>query len=360
MPSAWEVRDFSRGPVEVEYPEPSLSDGEVRVRIAAAGVCGSDRHIATGGDPRTPLPIIPGHEGVGRVAEIAGEKIDLVGRRLRQGDLITWDRGVTCGKCFFCAGAGQPYLCTERRVYGINVSSADPPHFRGTFAEEIVLFRDTSVYVLPSGEDPAEYVSASCSGATAAHSVEEAGVAEGDFVVVIGPGPLGLWTAALSRESDARAVMMTGTRDSRLELARSFGVDVVANVRETSPESRRQTVLDATGGRGADRVIDTSGRPETLTEGLSMLRKGGTYANSGVAVPVDRVPLDIYGVNLRNISLKGVWVSGTAHFYRAVRLVEEHRYPFERMVTHRLPLASMPQALNMDRTTGVMKAVLVP
>jgi len=81
------------------FPLVPLAEGEVRVKITCAGVCGSDVHMWRGEDPRTPLPMILGHEGVGEVAEIAGEKTDLFGRPLHEGDPVLWERGVMCGEC---------------------------------------------------------------------------------------------------------------------------------------------------------------------------------------------------------------------------------------------------------------------
>jgi threonine dehydrogenase-like Zn-dependent dehydrogenase len=245
-------------------------------------------------------------------------------------------------------------------VYGINVSSKEPPHLRGCFAEEIVLFPHTSIYKLDKNADPAALVSASCSGATAAHSVEEAGVKSGDTIVVIGPGPLGLWTAALAKSAGAITVILTGTRHDRLELGKLFGADLTVNVRETTESERLSAIKEASGGFGVDKVIDTSGAAGAVTEAFSWLRPGGTYANSGVAVPADHAPIDLYDLNKRNLTMKGVWVSGTRHFLRAVKLAVENAFPFEKMVSHRLPLARAQEALNMGRAEGVMKVVLVP
>ena len=122
-----------------EFPLPELKPGEVLVRITAAGVCGSDVHMLRGHDPRTPLPIILGHEAVGVVAGTGGRRHDINGDEVQPGDLIGWDRGVVCDDCFFCAVRKQPYLCPNRRVYGISISSKEPPHLKGGYATHIVL-----------------------------------------------------------------------------------------------------------------------------------------------------------------------------------------------------------------------------
>ena len=359
MPRAWVVEEFGRMEWK-ELPAVPPGPGEARLRVAAAGICGSDRHIIEGRDPRVPLPIIPGHEGVGEVLEPAGGLRDVLGREVRPGDLVAYDRGLTCGRCYHCRVLRTPFLCPQRRVYGINVSSAEPPHLRGNYAEEIILFAGTALYRLPRGAEAARYVSASCSGATAAHAVEEAAIVPGETVVVMGCGPLGVWVAALAGDAGAR-VAGVDVRPARLELAREFGVGLLLDASAGTAEERAEAVREFSGGLGADCVIDTTGVSATFAEGLAYLRRGGRYLNVGVAVPTESVPLDLYALNLRNLTLKGVWVSDTRHFVRAVRAVEEGRHPFQRLVTHRRPLAEAPEALRiMQEDPGALKVVLLP
>lgn len=360
MPHAWVVESFG-GMEWRELPEAGVGSGEVRLRVKAAGICGSDRHIIEGHDPRVPVPVIPGHEGIGEVLEMDGEAKDVLGRDIRPGMLVAYDRGVTCGRCYFCRVARTPFLCTSRKVYGINVSSAEPPHLRGNYAEQIVLFAGTALYILPEGADAAAYVSASCSGATAAHAVEEAAVSTGETLVVLGCGPLGVWAAALAGSSGAGRIIGTDIRAGRLELAKCFGVDVVLDAAHTNVDERVEEVRRLTAGLGADCVIDTSGITGTFAEGLKYLRRGGRYVNVGVAVLVDEAAFNLYEMNIRNLTLKGVWVSDTRHFVQAVQAVEAGRFPFERLVTHRIPLAQAPEGLKiMWGEPEALKVVLTP
>ena len=227
-----------------EFPEPSPDGGRAVVEVLAAGVCGSDHHMWKGKDPRTPLPIILGHEGTGRLVAPEGLK-DVRGREIRPGDLLIWDRGVTCGKCVFCTVKRQSFLCPERKVYGINMSCAEPPHLLGCYAERLSLLPGTRLLRLPGGADLPALVSASCSGATAAHAMEGA-VEPNDVVVVIGAGPLGAWCSAFAREGGAREVVVTDVRDSRLALARSFGATNTASGLTTTTRPSTPTTPSAT------------------------------------------------------------------------------------------------------------------
>ena len=198
-------------PLEMrEYPLPDLAPGEVLVKLVASGVCGSDVHMWRGHDPRTPLPIILGHEAIGVVEATGGRRRDLDGEEVKPGDLIGWDRGVVCDDCFFCSVRKQPYLCPDRRVYGISISCKDAPHLKGGYATHMVLDPRTKLVRLPQGVAPEVLVSASCSGATAAHAVEQCGIRQGDTVAVIGTGSLGLFAIAFVAGRGAARIIAIG------------------------------------------------------------------------------------------------------------------------------------------------------
>jgi len=343
-----------------ELPRPALGAGEALVRIAASGVCGSDVHMAGGADPRVRLPLVLGHESVGVIEETAGQVRSRDGRELRPGDAVAWDRGVYCGSCAHCA-AGREHLCPSRRTYGIHYGGSTPPQLAGGYATHIVLGEGTRIFRLPEGARPAELVSCACSGATAAHSVEAAAVAAGELAVVLGAGPLGLWTIALLAEAGARVVAI-GRRERRLELAREFGAAHVFDEAATSAAERREAMLEISGGLGADVVIDTTSSLEAAREGLAIARRGGRYVNSGAAVPVGEMPLRLYeDLVQRDISLRGVWVSGSAHFAKALAFALARAAALGKMVTHRFPLERANEALEAAaRDRSAVKVVLEP
>ena len=133
------LKEFN-SPLEfVDFPKPEVHDGEVLVRMTAAGICGSDVHMWRGEDPRTPRPMILGHEGVGVIEGIGGGQLrrDLYGTELKVGMPMIWDRAVVCGMCYFCAVKKLPNLCTSRWVYGIHKGCSDPPHLNGCYADHI-------------------------------------------------------------------------------------------------------------------------------------------------------------------------------------------------------------------------------
>ena len=242
------LEKFNKPLVLREFDAVPLQEGEVLVRVQAAGVCGSDVHIGEGNDPRVPLPIILGHEGVGRIEDIgpdAGQdkncqKKDLLGRPLNKGDLVIWDRGLTCGNCYFCTIKKEPYLCPERRVYGISLTSSRPPHLLGCYSEYIHLLSGTKLIKIEKEIDPAVLVAAACSGATAAHALELSCLKEGDTVVIQGPGPLGIFAVAMAREYGAADIIVIGSSAGRkrLKICQEFGATAILVRDETGPEER--------------------------------------------------------------------------------------------------------------------------
>lgn len=351
-----------QAPLDMETVEiPPLASGQILVQVEAAGVCGSDVHMWHGRDPRTPLPIILGHEGVGRVVDIAGVKLDIYGKQLRPGDRIIWERGVTCGQCHACAVLHEPSLCSQRWVYGIYRSLSVPPHLNGCYASHIVLDARTPIVSLQEQDDPALYVAAGCSGATAAHGFDLAPVQVGDTAVVLGPGPVGAFSAALAHAAGAANVILIGGTASRLELCRRVGATLTLDRHTTTPEARLQAVRDLTHGRGADLVVEASGSISAAQEGLALLRHGGTLTLVGFGTPVGNMAITPFEQVVRkNARIQGVWVSDTRHMVRAISLLRQQAEAFSGLVTHRYPLAQATPALEAVDQRNAMKVVLEP
>ncbi len=339
-----------------------MQEDEVLVQLKSSGICGSDIHIWKGNDPRTPLPLIPGHEGVGIIADIKGEKTDVFGKELKQGDFIIWDRGITCGRCYFCMTKNKPYLCQSRKTYGISLSCSTPPYLSGCYSEYIHLRRETKIIKIEEKIAPAILVPASCSGATIAHSFELCKIEPGDTVVVQGPGPTGIFAVVFAIEAGAKQVIVTGTERSmdRLKLCTEFGATDILVVDKTSIQERVEIVISKTKRVGADVVIECTGSLRALEEGIQMVSPGGSYILPGIATPVGKFEINVYEeLSRKNVSIHGSWVSDVTHLSKAVNLILSKKYPFEKLITHKFELDKVNQALDTVDKRKALKTVFV-
>lgn len=356
------VLEQFNAPLELrEFEVPPPDAGQILLRIEAAGICGSDVHMWRGHDERTPLPIILGHEGVGIVEEVRGKRTCLNGAPIKPGDRLAWNRGITCGRCYFCAVAKEPSLCENRKVYGINRPANVAPYLNGCYARHIILTKDTDLVKIDQSVDPSILVAASCSGATVAHGFDLCPPKPGDVVLVQGPGPLGLFAIAFARAHGASEVVVIGGSRNRLEICEQFGASVILNRKTLDPADRKQAVMDLTHGRGVDLVVEAAGQPEAVGEGLSLLRRGGTYLSTGFSQPPATASVDFFqDVVKKNARVQGVWVSDAGHLHRAINLVLQNQELFAKIVTHRFPLEQGNGALRAMESREALKAVLNP
>ncbi|MGB9857493.1 MAG: zinc-binding dehydrogenase [Dictyoglomaceae bacterium] len=353
------LEEFNKPLVLREIDIPEIPKNGLLIRIISSGICGSDLYMIEGKDIRTPLPIILGHEGVGEVIEINGEKKDLNGEILKKGDLIIWNRGIVCGECFYCKVLKESSLCPYRKIYGINRSSAEYPYLLGAFSEYMILEEKTEIIKLPKDVDPSIMALAGCSGATAVHAFDSLNNnLLGKTIVIQGGGPLGMFSCALARYLGAENVILISGSSKRLDIARKIGVDLVIDRNEFSMQERRQKIRDITYGRGADIVIEATGNSSAILEGIDLLRKGGIYLIVGVSTPQEKIPIDVYEIASKNLTLQGIWVSEGNHLYKAVSFISKNKDLFSLFVTHRLPLKRVNDALELMRKKEALKVVL--
>ncbi|MEW6623601.1 MAG: zinc-binding dehydrogenase [Bacillota bacterium] len=355
------LKEFNN-PLDLEELEvPDIKDGELLVKIDAAGVCGSDAHMWRGRDPRTPLPMVPGHEGVGTVAAVKGSKQTVLGQSLKEGDRILWNRGISCGKCYYCQVVKQPALCENRWAYGIHRSSNERPYLVGCYAEYILLDARTDVFMIPDHVPPEVLVSASCSGATTAHGFDLAPPCPGDTVVILGPGPLGIYAAAFAQGYGAGEIVVIGGTPERLAMCREFGATRTLDRNKLTEAERFKAVLELTQGRGADMVFEAVGSPAAVKEGLGLTRIGGKFVSAGFGEPNGTVQIDCFkDIVRKNLHYQGVWVSDTRHAYRACQMVLNNVQLFSKMITHRYSLEDATLALKEMEAKNAVKAVLLP
>jgi threonine dehydrogenase-like Zn-dependent dehydrogenase len=339
-----------------KFPVPAAPEGGLIVACDFGGVCGTDLHLQQG-HLRIPTPLILGHEGLGRVSELgAGTQQDVNGAPLAVGDAVMWASSISCGTCVPCRTHREPTLCVNRQTYGVSRPTTDEPALSGSWAEMIVLRKGTSVVTLPEGVDPLAAMALACAGPTIVHALwERRPIRVGETVVVQGSGPVGLAAAALAQLAGAATVTLLGGPTSRLELAAAAGIgDRHVNVVESDDQA---AILG--GLEGADLVIECTGVPQAVAQGLYLPRRGGDYLVVGQYTDAGPVAVNPHQIVYRQLKVIGSWAFTGAHLAEYVRLLPalNSRFDLARLVTI-YPMADNMAALDAVGNGKVMKAVL--
>jgi Zn-dependent alcohol dehydrogenase len=346
--------------VDLAPPNP----GEVRVRVAAAGVCHSDYHYMCG-DLTANLPAVLGHEGAGVVEEV-GPGVTSVA----PGDHVVLLWRTSCGSCAYCS-AGRPALCPAGMAMRASGRMADGTsrlsrggeeirHFLGVscFAEQSVC-SERAVLKIPDDVPLPVAAVAGCAVMTGVGAVvNTARVEAGSTVLVIGAGGVGLCAVMGAVLAGAARVVAADLSPTKLELATQFGAtDVVNASREDVPAA----VRELTGG-GVDYAFEVIGLPETVTQAVRALKTGGTAVAIGVAPVGAAAQVNLLELVLQEKTLKGSIYGSTrpqADFPRLFDLYRRGRLPLDRLLTREWPLAQVNEAYDALLAGTVARSVLV-
>jgi L-iditol 2-dehydrogenase len=331
-----------KGHVElVEWPDPSPAPDEVKLKIVAAGICGTDIHIIEGTWRCLP-PVVLGHEFCGIVVALGALVKDFqVGDRV-----VASNPAQTCGRCRQCCG-GNPFMCSRRVSAGYMID--------GAFAEFLCI-RTERCHHLP---DNVSFRQAALGEplSVAVHAViERTTVHAGDTVLVSGPGCVGLLTAQIAKLEGARVIVLGTEKDERrLSLAKTLGADVVVNV---SRENPLDVVQQYTGGEGADLVYECAGVPASLDLCWEAVRRGGNLVPLGIYP--GPIQTDFNKITMKELSVAGsygyVWTSWS----RCLQLLADGRVKTEELISHEYPLEQFDDAVHMTTNGSAVKVVLKP
>jgi D-arabinose 1-dehydrogenase-like Zn-dependent alcohol dehydrogenase len=310
-------------------PDPRPGPGEVIVLIQAAGVCGTDVHIALEGTvPTARQPITLGHEGAGIVMEV-GAGIDA----WREGDRVCLMPHVACGECHYCA-QGEEALCPNTQILGV--------HIDGVFAERTKISAD-SLVALPD-EIPFE-IGAILTDAvsTAYHAVTCRGrLQAGESVAIIGCGGLGYHGLLWAQHHGADKTIAIDLSAEALARAERVGADIILDARGGGTPKKVKALTD---GLGVDLALEFVGQAETVIEGLKSLRRGGRLVVVGVGPErVTLPPMQVFvGVEAA--------ILGSMGFHRAdlekvIRLVAKDQVDLSRSVAQIMPLSEVNEAID--------------
>jgi len=326
-----------------ELPRPAPGPGEVVLRIEAALTCGTDVKTLRRGHPvMIPrLPTVFGHEMAGTVAAV-GDGV----RGFSEGDRVVAANSAPCGRCHLCLAA-RPNLCED--LLFVN----------GAYAEYIALpprLVDRNLVRLAQGTPAARGAFAEPL-ACALLGVERGRIDAGQTVAVFGHGPLGCLIAMLATARKARVILL-GKRGWRLERVRQLGLaeivdtvglpDVVAEIR------------GLTGGRGADVSVDATGRPEVWEQAIAAVGKGGTVVFFGGCAPGTVARLDTRRAHYEELTLVGAFHHTPELIRRSIELLESEMVIPDGLISHRIGLAGVRDALDLMARGQALKVLIEP
>jgi aryl-alcohol dehydrogenase len=350
--------DFAIAELEIEEPR----ENEVLVRVAATGICHSDLAVRAG-DLELPTPVILGHEGAG-VVEAVGARVTTVAR----GDHVVMSYA-SCGACRQCR-SGRSTYCESKSDLNLSGHRGDGStayrrgeqtiygHFVGQSSfGTLAIAHESAVIGVPKDLPFTALAPLGCGVLTGAGAVIEAlRPPAGSVLAVTGVGAVGLSAVLAARVAGCATIIAVDVHESRLALAAELGATHTIDAREGDLSAR---LGEASGGRGLDFCVDTSGRPEVITAGFEALGIRGTEMVLGVSPAGSVLEFDPW--SMLNRSVRGSRQGDVLPALFIPYLLELHaqgRFPFDRMITEFDSLAAINDAVAATERGDVVKAVL--
>jgi threonine dehydrogenase-like Zn-dependent dehydrogenase len=327
-------------------PEREPGPGEALLRVRACGICGTDLRIAAGAHRAYPEGTVrvPGHEIAGAVAAVG----DGVGLPVGAAAFVAPNIG--CGKCPACL-AGRVNLCRTPRALGITDD--------GGFAEYLLLDRDVvaqgNVLVVDAATDMAALAIVEPL-ACALRGSRACAVGEGDLVVIVGAGPVGLMHLQVARLASPSAVIVSEPSEARRRQAVRFGADAAVE-----PAQLVDAVAERSDGLGADVIVTAAPAPAAQRQALELAAPGGRINFFG-GLPRDRsqVELDTNLIHYGELVVTGTTANTTEDCREALDLVLSGQVDTAALVSERLPLDEADAAFTAARSGDVLKVVIEP
>jgi (R,R)-butanediol dehydrogenase/meso-butanediol dehydrogenase/diacetyl reductase len=316
--------------------------GDVVVRVATCGICGTDLHEYVAGPIVTPVdphpltgaqnPQILGHEFAGEVVAVGSDV-----RSVREGDRVAIMPLAYCGTCTYCR-RGLQHLCATMGCVGLSHAWGGMAQLATVAEYQVVRLPDAVTYQQGALIEPT---------AVAAYGVERGGVAPGDRVLVTGAGPIGALAALCAHSAGASTVYVSEPNPARRARAQALGV---ATVVDPTSVDLPGFLRDETEGIGVDVAIECSGHPSGFAAGIASLRKRGTLAQTGLFVGEATVEPMLWSLN--DLTIVGTWCYWVYDFDRVAAQIGAGALPVERVVTSTVELADAPGAFERLASGG--------
>ena len=322
-----------------DVPVPEFGINDVLIEVLRTGICGTDVHIYRWDDwaqKTVPVPLVIGHEFVGRIVELGSNVKDF-----QVGDVVSGEGHVVCGRCRNCM-AGRRHLCAHTKGIGVNRN--------GAFAEYLVIPDSNVWYCDPN--IPMDVLSCFDPFGNATHTALSFNVL-GEDVLITGAGPIGLMATAIAKHAGARFVVVTDLNPYRLELAEKMGATKAVNVAEESLEA----VIDELGMKeGFDVGLEMSGSPKALEQMLPLMCHGGKIALLGL-LPAD-TKIDWNLVIFDSLTIKGIYGREMYETWYKMQTMIQSGLNITPVITHHFGYLDFEEGFDIMRSGNSGKVVL--
>lgn len=323
--------------------KPSPQPGGVVVKVRAALTCGTDLKAFLRGHPKFPTPTLFGHEFSGEIAEVG-----LGVKKFRPGDQVMSTHSAPCGGCYYCR-RGQGNLCDSVMSTMVLGAYAEYIHI----PERIVR---QNMYLKPPDLDFLEAAllePLSC----VLYGLEKITLREDDTVLIIGSGAIGLLYLLALRAYGVKNVIVAGRRSFRLQTAKMLGASTVLDVTKESPED---VVFDLTDGRGADIVIECTGRPEVWESAVRVTRRGGDVVLFGGCKKGTTVTFDTHRLHYDQITLHSPFHMTPTSVRKAYHLLTDHKIQGRKLITGEYKLHQLHEVFELLQNSDCIKCAVIP
>jgi threonine 3-dehydrogenase len=329
-----------------EVPEPEIGINDVLIQVLRTGICGTDVHIYNWDNwaQRTiPVPMVVGHEFVGRIVEVGANVHDF-----HAGDIVSGEGHVVCGRCRNCL-AGRRHLCKDTKGIGVNRP--------GAFAEYLAL-PQTNVWVHESSREPEHHTISRDVQAifdpfgNAVHTALSFDVL-GEDVLITGAGPIGVMAAAVARHAGARFVVVTDVNPFRLELAKKMGATLAIDVRSESIADAQQRLGMK---EGFDIGLEMSGNAAAFRDMLANMCHGGKIAMLGI--PEKEIAIDWNTVVFNMLTIKGIYGREMYETWYKMTVMLQSGLDISPVITHRFHFTEFQQGFDVMRSGQSGKVIL--
>jgi L-iditol 2-dehydrogenase len=339
---------YAPGDVRVEQVDvPICGDGEIRIKIDACAVCGTDLKAYVSGNPRIKAPKVMGHEFTGLVDTVGSDVADF-----EIGDRIVMATSVACGDCYYCK-KGHRNLCANIAPMGFT--------FEGGMAEYTVIparaLQGGHAIKVPSSV-PAVHAALAEPLSCAVNSCFNCDIHQDDTVVVIGAGPMGIMNACVAQQFGASKIILAEINEERLKQAAPFGFDILVDPAKNDLAS---IVMQQTGGVGADVVIVAAPAAKPQEEALSLVRKRGTVCLfASLPAGKSEITIDSRIIHYNEIKLVGSSDSTPVQVSKAVEMISSGSLKADKLASHVLPLDDIMKAYELMKSGEALRVVLRP